>query len=63
MWKKLKVLPAGAKWMIVLIIVALICIATRWEYIRDEASEAFKSRFERPAPLPRMIPVDTTDSL
>ena len=50
MWKKFKALTTTAKWMIVIIIVALIAIATRWRYICEEAGEAFRNRFEMTVP-------------
>ena len=63
MWNKITALPTGAKWMIVVMIVALICVATRWKYICEEASDAFRNRFQITAPQSDTLEQRATDSL
>jgi len=44
-WWKARSRPE--KWMIVIIVMLIIGIILRWEFVSKEAGDAFKSRFEK----------------
>lgn len=45
--EKFKAMSKQEKTMIIIVLLLLICIITRWDYIKTEAGEAFKVRIER----------------
>lgn len=49
--------------MIVFILLLLIAIATRWQFIRDEASEAFKQRFSTETPAEERSGADSANAV
>jgi DNA-binding transcriptional regulator of glucitol operon len=47
MIKWFKSLNRQAKVMLLIIVLLVACIIVRWQWIQDEAGDAFKSRFEQ----------------
>ncbi len=45
--ERFKSMTKQEKTMIVIVILLVICIITRWDYVKREAAEAFKVRIER----------------